>query len=145
MATVAAAFPFIEVKIDTSALTPVAERAPGVIAVVGKTAAGAAGGTAPPNVPLAVDTADQVVDLFAREQGGAVTDTPLSRSLKLAMQQDPKPSKIYGVRVAGDDYAAALGGLEGADDVTFVSLAAETSVGAAAGAAAATDLHALKE
>ena len=32
----AVAFPFIEVKIDTSGLEPVAERAPGVIAVVGE-------------------------------------------------------------------------------------------------------------
>jgi hypothetical protein len=33
--TVPAAFPFIEVKIDTSALQPVAQRSPGVIAIVG--------------------------------------------------------------------------------------------------------------
>jgi hypothetical protein len=145
MATVAAAFPFIEVHIDTSALTPIAERAPGVVAVVGKTPNGAAGGSAAANVPLAVDTADQIVELFAREVGGVVTDTPLSRSLKLALAQDPKPSKIYGVRVAGGDYGAALSGLEGADDVTFVALAEEPSVGAAAtNTTAATDLLALK-
>lgn len=144
MATVAAAFPFIEVRIDTSALTPIAERAPGVIAVVGKTPNGAAGGTAQANVPQVVDTAAQVEDLFARVQAGVVTDTALSRSLKTAMLQDPKPSKIYGVRVAGTDYAAALSALEGADDVTFVSLAEEVSVGAQAGANPATDLQALK-
>jgi hypothetical protein len=144
MATVAAAFPFIEVRIDTSALTPIAERAPGVIAVVGKTPAGVAGGTAQANVPQVVDTAAQVEDLFARVQAGVATDTPLSRSLKTAMLQDPKPSKIYGVRVAGDDYAAALSALEGADDVTFVSLAEEVTVGAQAGANPATNLQALK-
>jgi hypothetical protein len=144
MATVAAAFPFIEVRIDTSALTPIAERAPGVIAVVGKTPNGAAGGTAQANVPQVTDTAAQVEDLFARVQAGVVTDTALSRSLKTAMLQDPKPSKIYGVRVAGTDYAAALSALEGADDVTFVSLAEEVSVGAQAGANPATDLQALK-
>jgi hypothetical protein len=144
MATVTAAFPFIEVRIDTSALTPIAERAPGVIAVVGKTPNGAAGGTAQANVPQVVDTAAQVEDLFARVQAGVVTDTALSRSLKTAMLQDPKPSKIYGVRVAGTDYAAALSALEGADDVTFVSLAEEVSVGAQAGANPATDLQALK-
>ena len=69
MATVAAAFPFIEVRIDTSALTPVAERAPGVIAVVGKTPNGVAGGTAAVNAPHVVDTAAQVEDLFARVHG----------------------------------------------------------------------------
>src|SRR5687767_4140188 len=143
MATVAAAFPFIEVRIDTSALTPIAERAPGVIAVVGKTPNGVAGGTAAANVPQVVDTAAQVEDLFARVQAGVVTDTALSRSLKTAMLQDPKPSKIYGVRVAAE-YAPALSALEGADDVTFVSLAEEVSVGAQAGANPATDLQALK-
>jgi hypothetical protein len=115
-----------------------------VIAVVGKTPNGAAGGTAQANVPQVVDTAAQVEDLFARVQAGVVTDTALSRSLKTAMLQDPKPSKIYGVRVAGTDYAAALSALEGADDVTFVSLAEEVSVGAQAGANPATDLQALK-
>ena len=57
------------------------------------------------------------------------------------MLQDPKPSKIYGVRVGGDDYAAALASLEAADDVTFVSLAEEVSRRRAAGANPATDLH----
>jgi hypothetical protein len=141
MATVAAAFPFIEVKIDTSAMTPVAERAPGVIAVVGKTPGGAAGGTAPKNAPQVVSSSAQVEELFAREQAGVVADTPLSTSLKLALMQDPKPSKIYGVRVDGNDYAAALAGLEGADDVTFVSLANETDVGGVTGP---TGLQALK-
>jgi hypothetical protein len=141
MATVAAAFPFIEVRIDTSAMTPVAQRAPGVVAVVGKTPGGVAGGTAPKNVPQVVSSSAQVEELFAREQAGVVTDTPLSTSLKLALMQDPKPSKIYGVRVDGNEYAAALSGLEGADDVTFVSLANETDVGGVSGP---TGLQALK-
>jgi len=145
---VAAAYPFIEVRIDTSALQPVAERSPGVIALVGKTPNGAAGGTAPANTPLAVDTLDQAADLFARVNNGVVQPTTLYSSLALAMLQDPKPSKIYGVRVAGDDYAAALASLEAADDVTFVALANEFDVGAVAKEGpppvAATNLEALK-
>ncbi|MEK8105553.1 hypothetical protein NKG94_11130 [Micromonospora sp. M12] len=38
--------------------------------------------------------------------------------------------------MAGDDYAAALSGLEAADDVTLVSLANESAVGNPAGAGA---------
>lgn len=139
---VVAAFPFIEVKIDTSALMPVAERAPGVIAVVGKTPNGAAGGTAAVNTPLVVDTLASAADLFAKVTSGVVAETALYRSLKLALLQDPKPSKIYGVRVNGDDYAAALSALEAADDVTFMSLAEEATVGAAG--SPPTGLHALK-
>ncbi|PSB46497.1 hypothetical protein C7B80_12985 [Cyanosarcina cf. burmensis CCALA 770] len=156
-ATIPAAFPFIEVKIDTSALTPVAQRSPGVIAIVGKTAAGAAGGTADVNKPFAIDTLDQAVGLFAQKNtDGTVAETPLYSSLKIALLQDPKPSKIYGVKVDGDSYAAALASLEAADDVTFVSLANEADVGAPASpgnpsatppvpATAATNLNALKE
>jgi hypothetical protein len=141
---VAAAFPFIEVRIDTSGLVPVAERAPGVIAVVGKSPAGANGGTAPQNVPLRVDTIAQAAELFAKVNAGVVAETPLYRSLRTAMLQDPRPSKIYGVRVNGDDYPAALASLEAADDVTFVALAEEVAVGAAAGGNPATALTALK-
>lgn len=125
---VLAAYPFIEVTIDTSGLTPVSQRSPGVIAIVGATAAVAAGGTAAIDTPLVVSTTDDAVQLFARKVGNVVTDTPLSRALKLAMLQDPKPSKIYGVRADGNtlaDYQAALASLEGVDDVTFVSIAEE--------------------
>ncbi|MCC5858915.1 MAG: hypothetical protein JJT90_12215 [Ectothiorhodospiraceae bacterium] len=143
----AAAYPFIEVRIDTSALQPVAQRSPGVIAVVGRTPAGANGGTAAVNTPLPVYTAQSAAELFARVNAdGSVAGTTLYQSLLLALQQDPKPSKIYGVRVAGDNYAAALAGLEAADDVTFVGLANEVTVGAAAAAGnPATGLMALKE
>ncbi|HET8922554.1 MAG TPA: hypothetical protein VFN26_06110 [Candidatus Acidoferrum sp.] len=145
MATVAAAFPFIEVRIDTSALVPVAQRLPGVIAIVGKTAAGVAGGTAATNKPFVVDTLDQAADLFAKKNG-VVAETDLYRSIKLAMLQDPVPSKIYGVRTDGDKYAAALAALEAVDDVTFVSLANESNVGnAAAGGNPSTGLTALKD
>lgn len=143
----AAAYPFVEVQIDTSALQPTAQRSPGVIAVVGTTPGGAPGGTAAPNVPHAVYTKDSAAELFAQVAGdGTVTATPLYTSLVLAMQQNPKPSKIYGVRVDADAYSAALAGLEAADDVTFVSLANETTVGEAAGGGIpATGLMALKE
>lgn len=143
-ATLPAAFPFIEVRIDTSALTPVAQRSPGVIAVVGKTPGGADGGLAATNRPFPVDTLDQAAGLFAKKNpDGTVAETTLYKSLRTAMFQDPKPSKIYGVRVDADNYAAALASLEAADDVTFVSLANEVAVGAAGGGAP-TGLTALK-
>ncbi|MDZ8258035.1 hypothetical protein [Nostoc sp. ChiQUE01b] len=143
-ATIPAAFPFIEVKIDTSALTPVAQRSPGVIAIVGKSAAGSAA----VNKPFAIDTLDQAAELFAtKNPDGTVTESTLYSSLKIAMLQDPKPSKIYGVKVDTDNYAAALASLEAADDVTFVSLANEVRVNIpGAGGGAATDaLKALKD
>jgi hypothetical protein len=130
MVTVPAAFPFIEVRIDTSALRPAATRATGVIAIVGRTPADAAGGTAPVNTPLAIDTLDQAADLFAQTVDGDLSTTPLYRSLRVALLQDPKPSKIYGVRIEGNNYAAGLAALEAADDVNFVALAEETNVGA---------------
>lgn len=147
MATVAAAYPFIEVRIDTSALAPVAQRAPGVIAIVGKTPAGANGGSADANKAFRVDTLDQAAQLFAKVNAdGSVAGTTLYDSIKVAMLQDPKPSKIYGVKVGGDAYAAALSALEAADDVTFVSLASEVDVGvAASGGDPATNLMALKD
>lgn len=123
---VAAAFPFIKVEIDTSALTPVAVRAPGVIAVVGSTdGVGAVG----PNQPQRIDTlADAAVAFTAN--GTPVVSTPLYRALRLALLQNPRPSKIYGVRADGGDVASALASLDAADDVTFVSLA-ETPANAA--------------
>jgi hypothetical protein len=128
MAVVAAAYPFIEVKIDTSALQPVAQRAPGVIAIVGITPDGADGGSAALNKPFTVDTLTDAANLFAKHNADqTVAETPLYTSLKLAMLQDPKPSKMYGVRVK-DDYAAGLAALEPLDDVTFVSLANESDV-----------------
>lgn len=143
--TTAIAYPFVEVVINTAGLQPVAQRSPGVIAVVGKTPTGANGGTAAANTPTPIDEIKQAADLFARVNAGVVAETPLYRSLRTAFLQDPKPSKIYGVRVANDDYAAALASLEAADDVTFVGLAEEASVGvAAAGANPPTNLMALK-
>jgi hypothetical protein len=145
MADVAVAYPFIEVIIAPPPL-PVAKRSPGVIAIIGKTPAGADGGDTAPNKPTEIRTLDDAVSHFAKKNAnGTVAATPLYSSIALAFLQDPKPSKIYGVRVDGDNYAAALAALEGVDDVTFVALANETTIGAVAGAGAATGLHALKE
>jgi hypothetical protein len=143
---ITAAFPFIEVTIDTSGLQPVAQRAPGVVAVVGKTPQGAKGGDAQVNTPVVVETDADAIARFAST--GA--PTTLSQSLSLVLAQNPRPSKVYGVRVDNNgDYGAALASLEGVDDVTFVSLANETTVGAAATtgsqAKPASDLMALKE
>jgi hypothetical protein len=125
-----AAFPFVEVRIDTSGLQPTAQRSPGVIAIVGASTSGSAAA----NLPLTVDNATQAAQLFAAvDSDGVRTPTPLYRSLAIALLQDPRPSKIYGVKVGSGNYAAALAALEAADDVTFVSLAEETSVGAPAG------------
>ncbi len=141
-----AAYPFVEVVIDTSGLTPVARRSPGVIAIVGTTPNGAAGGTAAVNTPHRVDTLDQAHSLFARVNAdGTVSRTPLSRAIEVALLQDPRPSKIYGVRASGAEYAAALTALDAADDVTFVAIAEESDVGAAANGSPASGLTALKE
>ncbi len=125
MAAVPVAFPFIEVRIDTSALAPVAQRSPGVIAIVGKSG----DGSQPANQPVAIDTIQQAADRFAKVQAGNLVRNPLFNGLEIAMLQDPKPAKIYGVKVEGDNFAAALASLEAADDVTFVALAGETDAG----------------
>jgi hypothetical protein len=134
------AYPYVNVAIDTSALVPAAQRSPGVVAVVGNAVTGV---SAPAATPLEITDHASVLSLFAK--AGAAND--LTASLDLVLAQDPRPSKIYGVRTGtADDYATALAGLDAADDVTFVCLANETSVGAAtSGATAATGLIALKE
>jgi hypothetical protein len=134
------AYPYVNVTVDTSGLVPVAQRNPGVVAVVGNAATGAA---QPAGTPVEVTDHDSVMAAFAA--GTAVN--PLTRSLDLVLAQDPRPSKIYGVRTATNGaYAAALAGLDAAADVTFVCLAGETGIGAAtSGATAATGLTALKE
>ena len=118
MVAVPAAYPFIEVVIDTSALQPVAQRSPGVVAIVGASSTG----TASASRPLVVDSAADAVAQFG-------TGTALSRSLSLALLQDPKPSRLYGVKAGTGDAAgiqAALGSLDAADDVNFVALASVT-------------------
>lgn len=134
------AYPYINVTIDTSALVPTAQRNPGVVAVVGN-AAGTA--SAPAETPVEVTDHGSVMDNFA----AGTAANALTAALDLVLAQDPRPSKIYGVRTAtDDDYAGALASLDAADDVTFVCLAGETTVGTAtSGATAATGLMALKE
>src|SRR5262245_27739345 len=118
--TVPAAHPFIDVFIDTSRLTPAALREPCVIASVGSTGWVR---DAPVNQPLVVDTPTDAAKLFAAVSGNTVTSNPLYESLRLALLQDPRPSKIYGVKLADSNLDAGLAALEAADDVTFVSLA----------------------
>lgn len=113
--TVAAAYPFIEVIIDTSALQPVAQRSPGVIAIAGVSDSG----TAAANTPKVVDTLADAVALFGDK-------SPLTASLRLALLQDPKPSKIYGVKVEGTQdtmVQEALDRLNAVSDINFVALA----------------------
>src|SRR3712207_1897398 len=124
-----AAFPFVDVIIDTSGLQPTAERSPGVIAVVGASGAGAAAA----NSPVHVATLDEAKTAFTDPGGNAAAQRPeLFKSLEVAFLQNPAPSKIYGVKVAAGDYRAALTSLEAADDVTMVSLAGEADPGTAA-------------
>jgi hypothetical protein len=132
------AYPFVSVTIDTSGLLVPAQRSPGVVAVVGLADDGAAIAA---NTPAVVTDHDSVMAAFAKGK----TANTLTNSLDLVLQQDPLPSKIYGVRTdSGKDYAPALSGLEAADDVTFVCLAHETDIGvAAAGANPPTNLMAL--
>src|SRR5689334_13678943 len=126
----AAAFPFVDVTIDTSGLQPTAERSPGVIAIVGKMLPSANAGTAVANTPYVIGTLDDAKDLFGKTTGGVFSPTGLYTSIELAFQQNPQPSKIYAVGVNGSNYAAALGGLEAVDDVTMVALANEVDPGA---------------
>ncbi|HEY0993206.1 MAG TPA: hypothetical protein VGD80_39405 [Kofleriaceae bacterium] len=113
--SVAAAYPFIEVFVDTKALRPAAQRSPGVIAVAGVSAAGDAGA----NAPMACDTLADAVTHFG-------PSSALTTSLALAFLQDPAPSKVFGVKMAAAsdaDIVAALDSLNALDDVDFVSLA----------------------
>lgn len=121
----AIAFPFIDVRIDTSALLPAVQRAPGVVAIVGA----AASASASINTPVVISS---IADINANFRNGT-NETALSRALKTAFLQDPGPSKIYGVRIgsATDPWTPALASLEGADDVTFVALAGQAVRGGA--------------
>lgn len=128
----AIAFPFVEVAIDTSGLQPEAQRAPGVLAIVGSTGGD---GTAADNDPFEIAELSDAVALFNSLDGNGVPnpETDLYKALKAAFLQDPRPAKIYGVKLNGADWAAALQSLEAADDVTFVALAAAPVQAGAAG------------
>jgi hypothetical protein len=134
------AYPYISVSIDTSGLVPAAQRSPGVVAVVGNAATGAA---TPAATPVQVTDHDSVMSAFAA--GNAAN--ALTASLDLVLAQDPAPSTVYGVSTnAAGSYATALASLEATDDVTFVCLAGETTVGSpTSGSTPATGLTALKE
>ncbi|HEX9802110.1 MAG TPA: hypothetical protein VGB35_02545 [Gammaproteobacteria bacterium] len=118
----AIAFPFVEVAIDTSGLQPEAQRAPGVLAIVGSTGGA---GTATANTPIEVTELADAVPLFntVTPEGVPNPETGLYKALKAAFLQDPRPSKIYAVKLNANDWSAALKALEAADDVTFVALA----------------------
>lgn len=140
----ASPFPHIVVKTNLEGLTSPVRRAPGVVAVVGTTPDDDTGGVAPVGVPQRIETIEDAETAFAG--GDPVQSNGLVEALRLVFRQDPRPSKIYGVRAANDDFAAALSGLEAADDVTFVALAGVTDVGSARdGATAPTGLNALKD
>jgi hypothetical protein len=117
-----AAYPFINITIDAKGLAARARREPGVIAIVGQS--DIADTTTPPSTPIVVDSVKDVEDNFGK-------NNRLSDSLKIALDQDPRASKVYGVKApgagapTGNQYATALASLEGANDVTFVALAGE--------------------
>ena len=127
MSGLPAAYPFITITINESGLIPVAQKSPGVIAIVGKAFVGPNEvTTTAANTPVVIMTPGDVAQ-FA--QGPAANQqTALSNSLTLALEQNPAPSKIYAVRTAENDYASALQSLEAVDDVDFVALANETDI-----------------
>ncbi|EKV27269.1 hypothetical protein C882_1771 [Caenispirillum salinarum AK4] len=119
----AIAFPFVEVSVDDSDLQPEARRAPGVLAVVGSTNGA---GSAAANDPVVIDALADATARFNRVDGDGAPnpETPLYRALAAVFQQDPRPSKVYAVKLDGDnDWAAAFRALEAADDITFVTVA----------------------
>ena len=128
----AIAFPFVEVAIDTSGLQPEAQRAPGVLAIVGSTGGA---GTAAANTPIEISELTDAVPLFNAVDGDGLPDpeTDLYKALKAAFLQNPRPTKIYGVKLAASNWAAGLQSLESADDVTFVALANSPVQSGAAG------------
>jgi hypothetical protein len=138
-AAVPIAYPFIDVTIVPPP-APIAQRAPGVVAIVGNSDKGAASA----NIPVEIDTLDDAVTQFASTNAdGSVKPTPLYSSIAAAFLQSPQPAKIYGVKVTGSAYAGGLAALEGVTDVTFVSLANDALVGDPT-ATPPTGLHALK-
>ncbi|MER7705104.1 hypothetical protein ABTX81_19700 [Kitasatospora sp. NPDC097605] len=116
------AYPFVDIEIDKSGLTPRVQPSSGVIALVGTTPDGASGGTAAVNVPYVVTTPDEARALFGQ-------DNTLQKGLLLALTQDRLPQKVYGVRVKGTEHAAGLAALEAVDDVSVVCLAGVTDIG----------------
>lgn len=129
------AYPFVDIEIDKSGLTPRVQPSAGVVALVGTTPEGASGGTAAVNVPYVVTTPDEVRTLFG-------ADSALTKGLLLGLGQDRVPQKVYGVRAKGTEYAAALAALDAVDDVSVVCLAGVTDLGTANPAAGLLALRA---
>lgn len=127
------AYPYVKVAIDTRGLMPTAARAVGNVGLVGRNSGL---GTATVNVPVTVTSELDARKAFATTNAaGAVTaSSPLYEACKAALAQDPGPSRIYAVAVAGTDstadYASGLAVLAAAE-VQIVALAGETTVGAA--------------
>lgn len=125
---VVAAYPYINVTIDTRGLQPKATRAVGNVGIVGSTG-GAGAPTA--NVPILISSEVDARDNFTTTNAaGAVTASGrLYQSIVAALQQDPPPSRVYAVATddssGSPDYASALAALEAAP-VQFVMLAGET-------------------
>jgi hypothetical protein len=129
------AFPFIDVTIDTKGLQPVAQRAPGVLAVVGASDKG----TAAVNTPVVVGSIAEAAAAFAEvgADGAVTTSTDLYVGVRAALLQSPRPSKIYGVKVSAADYDGALAALNAVDDITFVAVAGMVAKKPAGGETAA--------
>ena len=136
------AFPFIDVTIDTKGLQPTAQRAPGVLAIVGASDKG----TAKVNAPTIVGSIAEAAAAFAEvnDSGVVTTSTELYLGLRAALLQSPRPSKIYGVKVDAADYATALAALGATDDVTFVAVAGRFAQKPAGGETAAVKNPAIK-
>ena len=79
----AIAYPFVEVRLDDKGLVPIATRAPGVVAIVGVSNAGAVAA----GVPMAVDDVAAATSAFG-------AGTPLFKSLRAALLQNPSPYRF---------------------------------------------------
>jgi hypothetical protein len=106
--------------------TPV-DRPTGNIAIVGAATAGAT------NTGIQVTTPTDAGTIF-----GAASD--LAKSITLAYQQTPGPPLVYGVRLNGNDLAAALTAVEQLD-VQFVVVANQPLDATPANSAAVTALR----
>lgn len=116
--THSAAFPFVSVDVDTSALARTAARSPGVVAVVGESSLDAAHD----EVPTQISTIAEAAAKF---------DGKLLESLVTVMTQRRRPERVYAVQTAGGNanhYGSALDAILGVDDITGVALAKETRV-----------------
>ncbi|MEU8471605.1 hypothetical protein AB0F30_27485 [Streptomyces sp. NPDC029006] len=97
MSVTAAEYPFISVTIDTRGMQPLARRATGNIAIVGSP--GDITGVEA-NVPVQIGDETEARKHFTTpdpETGAVEKSSPLYRSLRTALLQDPAPSRVYAV------------------------------------------------